>query len=279
MENRPTQREYWSGKVGNEWAAHAAQIDVMLKPITAAALELGAFRAGERVLDIGCGSGATSLEIARSVSPGGCVVGADISPQMLEVARERAAGTALPIEFVEADAGSAQLGACFDAAFSRFGVMFFETPELAFAHIRAGMCEGGRLVFVCWRTMAENKWGTTAIEAVQPMLKAPLPTPDPNAPGPFSLADDDKIRRVLDEAGWRDVEARAWDGLIAAGGGGTIEETADFMIKIGPCARAIADQGLDLNEARRRLVEHLAAMHSTKGVMLPAACWLVSARA
>jgi SAM-dependent methyltransferase len=279
MENRPTQREYWSGKVGNEWAVHADRIDAMLAPVTDVALELGAFRAGERVLDIGSGAGVTALEIARRVGAGGAVVGVDLSPQMLDVARERAAGVGLPVEFVEADAGSAALGACFDAAFSRFGVMFFEAPAPAFAHIRSGMCEGGRLVFVCWRTMAENKWGTTAIEAVQPMLKAPLPAPDPTAPGPFSLADADKIRRVLDEAGWRDVQVTAWDGLIPAGGGGTIEETADFMIKIGPCARAIADQALDLNEARRRLVERLTPLFSAQGVLLPAACWVVTARA
>src|SRR5262245_47003069 len=153
MQQPLTQREYWSGKVGDEWALHAERIDVMLGPVTEAALSLGAFRSGERVLDIGCGAGATSLEIARRT--GGTVVGVDLSPQLLEVARCRARHAPLAVEFIEADAGAARLGACFDAAFSRFGVMFFEAPAPAFSHVRTGMCAGGRLIFACWRPLAE----------------------------------------------------------------------------------------------------------------------------
>lgn len=279
MTEIPSQKEYWSGKVGTEWAAHADRIDAMLRPMTAQALQRAAFQPGEHVLDIGCGAGATSVEIARAVRPGGSVTGVDLSPQLLEVARARAAEEALPATFLEADAGAMRLGRNFDAAFSRFGVMFFEQPVAAFAHLRGEMRSGGRLAFVCWRTLAENAWATAPIEAVKPLLKAPITPPDPDAPGPFSLADQKKIARVLGEAGWRGVEVMPWDGAIPIGGGGTLQDAADFLLRIGPCARAVADQALDAAEAAQRLIDALAPLHSERGVALPAACWLVTATA
>ncbi|MGE3143152.1 MAG: class I SAM-dependent methyltransferase, partial [Hyphomonadaceae bacterium] len=167
----------------------------------------------------------------------------------------------------------------FDAAFSRFGVMFFEEPARAFAQIRAQLREGGRLVFICWRSLQENIWAKTPIEAIAPMLKAPLPPSDPDAPGPFAFADEGKIRDVLSRAGWRDSTLARWDGDISIGGGGDLAEIADFMLRIGPCARAIADQALDAHEARRRVIEFVSPHFRSGGVALPAACWLVSARA
>lgn len=278
MPEAPTQKEYWSGKVGGEWAAFADGIDRMMQPMTGHALDLAAFKSGEHALDIGCGAGATSLDIAQRVRPGGSVTGVDLSPQLLDVARHRAAEAGLPATFIEADAGAALFNQTFDVAFSRFGIMFFEEPTQAFAHIRSAMCANGRLVFVCWRSFAENEWSTTAIEAIKPMLKTPLPPPNQDAPGPFGLADRDKIRRVLSGAGWRDIEITRWDGDIPVGGGGSLRETADFLMRIGPTARAIAEQGLDSNEAQQCLMEALAPHERDEGVMLGVACWVVQAR-
>lgn len=279
MQQPLTQREYWSGKVGDEWALQAERIDAMLAPLTEAALDRAAFCAGERVLDIGCGAGATSLEIARRVGAGGSVVGVDLSPQLLALARRRAEQAGLAVEFVEADAGSARLGAPFDAAFSRFGIMFFEAPAQAFAHIRTQMRANGRLVFACWRALGENLWTTIPLEAIAPMLKAPLAPPDPDAPGPYALADAAKIKRILHDAGWRDIVLSPWDGRIAIAGGGSLEDSADFLLKIGPCARAIADQQLDAAEAKQRVIERLAPLYAANAVTLPVACWLVTAKA
>ncbi|MBS0384786.1 MAG: methyltransferase domain-containing protein [Proteobacteria bacterium] len=279
MPQEMTQREYWSGKVGDEWALHAERIDAMLAPITAAALDFAAFEFGERVRDIGCGAGATSLAIARRVGPTGRVVGVDLSSQMLDVARARARHAALTIDFLDADASSADFGRRFDGAFSRFGVMFFAAPVEAFAHIRASMREKGRLRFVCWRPMSENIWATAPLEAIAPMLRTPLATPDPDAPGPYSLADDAKLRRVLQGAGWSEIALSRWDGAVSVGGGGTLEESASFLLRIGPCARAIAEQELDAAEAKQRLMDRLAPHHGKNGVSLPAACWLVAANA
>ena len=279
MQQAMSQREYWSGKVGDEWARFAERIDAMLAPITAAALDHAAFKTGERVLDVGCGSGATSLEIARRVGAMGRVAGVDLSPQMLEVARKRASQEGLAVDFFEADAGSADLGDRFDAVFSRFGVMFFDAPTEAFSHIRAHLSDNGRLSFVCWRPLAENIWATIPLEAIQTMLKAPLALGDPDAPGPYSLADEAKVRRILRDAGWRDIVMSRWDGLVPIGGGGGLDDAASFMLRIGPCARAIAEQGLDPADAKRRLMDRLAQHHGDDGVALPGACWLVSASA
>lgn len=279
MQQGMTQREYWSGKAGNEWALHAERIDAMLAPITDAALDFAAFKSGERVLDIGCGSGATSLDIARRVGPAGHVVGVDLSPQMLDVARARASQANLAVDFLEADAGSADFGKSFDVAFSRFGVMFFDAPVPAFAHIRTSMRANGRLSFACWRPIQANIWATIPLEAIAPMLKTPLPAPDPDAPGPYSLADEAKVRRVLSDAGWRDVSLSRWDGLVPLGGGGALDDTAAFLLRIGPLARAIAEQGLDAVEAKQRLIDRLAPLQTNDGIALPGACWLVVAAA
>jgi SAM-dependent methyltransferase len=279
MAEQPTQREYWSGKVGDAWAANAAQTDAMLHPLTEAALELGAFKPGERVLDIGCGAGWTSLEIARRVGSSGAVVGVDLSPQLLNLAQTRASETGLPATFIETDAGAASFEQKFDAAFSRFGVMFFEAPVDAFTNIRAALRPGGRLIFVCWRAMTQNIWGTHTLDAVRPMLKTPLPPPDPDAPGPYAFADEQKVQRILREAGWSDIAMSTWDGSLLLGGGGGVAEAADFVMQIGPGARVIADQQLDADEARQRIIDSLAPLHNGQGVSLPAACWLVTANA
>lgn len=270
-----SQREYWGGRVGAEWAARADQTDAMLGGVADAAFARAAFKAGERVLDIGCGAGATSVEIARRVSPGGFVLGVDISPQLLTVARQRA--SAGNVEFVEADAATLAADANFDVAFSRFGVMFFEDPAPAFAHIRSLLRPAGRLVFACWRTLEENGWATAPIAAIAPMLAAPLAPTDADAPGPFAFADSSKIKRILAEAGWRGVEVTRWDGDIPVGGCGELQQIGDFVLRIGPCARAIADQMLDAGEAKRRLLEYMAPLYRDGAVRLPAACWLASA--
>lgn len=274
-----TQREYWSGKVGGEWANHAERIDVMLGPVTETLLDAAALQAGDRAIDIGCGSGATTLEIARRVGPSGAVTGVDLSPQLLAVARERAQQAKLNAEFVEADASAVTFASPFDVALSRFGVMFFDAPTQAFTHIRSTVRPGGRLAFVCWRPMADNPWATIPISAIEGMLKEPLPRPDPDAPGPYAFANPDKVERILRDSGWSDIALERWDGDISIGGGGALEDIADFVLRIGPCARAIADQKLSTTEAQQRLVDRLMPLYKNNALMIPGACWIVTARA
>lgn len=274
---RPTQREYWNGKVGEEWANHADAMDRMLAPLTHAAFDALALKVGERVLDIGCGAGATTLTAAEEVGPAGVATGVDISQPLLALARERAKAKA-NVHFIDGDAGVAQIAAApFDAIFSRFGVMFFGDNEAAFARLRENLTPGGSMTFVCWRAFDENIWASAPLAALAPLLSEPVAPPDPNAPGPFALADRSKIERILTASGWRSVSIAPWDGALAVGGGGDAQSAAKFLLKIGPCARAVADQEVDRDAAIGVLSEFLAKHQSGAGVMLPAACWIVTA--
>lgn len=277
MTERPTQKEYWNSPVGDEWARHADGIDTMLAGLTQAAFAALKLQPGERMLDIGCGGGATTLKAADLVGAGGRVVGVDISRPLLDLARQRAEGRP-NVAFVEADAGAGAIaGAPFNVAFSRFGVMFFDDPVAAFANIRGALSLGGRLVFVSWRPFVENLWTAEPLAALTPLLKEPLKPADPNAPGPFALSDPVKIESVLSGAGWRDVSIARWDDDVRIGA--SAKDAAAFLLKIGPCARAISEQGLDPVDVERVLLEHLRPHEGPNGVARPAACWIVRAAA
>lgn len=279
MTDKPMQREYWNGQAGEEWARQADLMDRMLQPLTQPAFELLALQRGERVLDIGCGAGATTLQ-AASYLGNGAAVGADISQPLLALAQKRAKAAGANASFVEADVSTTPIsGAPFDAAFSRFGVMFFDDPVQGFSNIRAALRPGGRIVFICWRSFAENGWSYAPLAALKHMLKEPLQPAEPGAPGPFQLQEPDKITSVLNASGWREVSIRPWDGDVLVGGGGDSQAAAAFLLKIGPCARAINDQQLDPAEAQRTLAGFLAKHETSAGVPLPAACWIVRAEA
>lgn len=275
-QTRPTQREYWNSRVGEEWARQADRTDAMFAGLTDAGMAVLALQAGERVLDIGCGAGATTLMAAESVGPSGHVVGVDISQQLLGLARERAKAGARNVDFVERDVSAGAIaGAPFDAAFSRFGMMFFEAPTEAFARIRENLRPSGRLVFVCWRSAKENAWASAPIAALSPLLSAPLPASDPDAPGPFALADANKISAILAASGWRDVAIQPWDGAFVLGR--DADYAASYVMRIGPSARAIADYELDPVAAERLIVARLQQEMSPEGVKLAGACWIVRA--
>lgn len=273
---RPTQREYWNSKVGDEWARQAGLMDAMLKPITDAGFARLQLALGERVLDIGCGAGATTLVAGEHVGAGGEAVGVDLSRPLLALAGRRAAARG-HVRFIEADVAEAAIpGVPFDAAFSRFGVMFFDDPVHGFTRIREALRPGGRIVFVCWRPFAENGWARAPLAALKPLLHSPVAPPDPNAPGPFQLQEAAKIEATLAGAGWRDASLARWDGDVLVSGGGA-DAAAAFLLKIGPCARAIVDQRLDPALAARTLTDFLRRHERAGRVALPAACWIVRA--
>jgi SAM-dependent methyltransferase len=259
----------------------------MIEPMGLAGLAALASAPGETILDIGCGCGRTTLQIAEAVGTSGAVVGADISATMLAEARARAIpSTAARPEFREVDAQTGDLGrAKFDAAFSRFGVMFFADPVAAFANIRSAAKRGGELVFVSWQPRSANQWllvPAAALAEHVPGLGGPGPGgPAPgDGPGMFALADPDRIRQVLTRAGWRDVTVTAEQAPILVGGGGSLDETVEFLrtSSIGRTALAGVDQGT----AARALASVRAALapHADDaGVRLNAAVWLVKATA
>lgn len=200
------QAEFWS-KLAPVWLELEDQLEEVGGPPGRLAMDRLELRPGQRVVDLGCGSGRTTLELADRVGPGGEVVGVDISAEMLARGRERAARRGGGnVGFVHADVQVHDLGgARFDAAYSRFGVMFFTDAVAAFANVRKALRPGGVLSFVCWQGVFDNEWMLIPGAAVAQVTGSLPPMPGPGEPGPFSLADPGRVRAVLDAAGCHTV--------------------------------------------------------------------------
>lgn len=200
------QAEFWSGEAGDNWVAHQATMDTLLTPVLDAVITNADLRAGQAVLDVGCGTGQSTLAAAQITGPGGQVLGADISPPMLALAQERASGTN-GMSFVAADVADHPFPpAGFDRVISRFGVMFFADSTAAFRNIAAAMKPDSRLCFASWGQIEDNPFFTLPARIARDTLGAP-PKSDPDAPGPFAFRDIEKVTGILTAAGLRDVEA------------------------------------------------------------------------
>jgi SAM-dependent methyltransferase len=269
------QIKFWNDKAGQDWTSLQARMDVNLSAIGDAVLALADARAGMAVLDVGCGTGATSLAMAAA---GAKVTGLDVSKPMLGLARKRAAEAGLDIAFIEADASAHAFAPEYDLIFSRFGVMFFDDPIGAFANLHRALRTGGRLAFVCWRPLAENLWAAAPLGAAKPFLPE-QPSPDPLAPGPFAFADPQRILSILTDVGFHDVEIEKYDGVMRMGR--DIPTIAAQTLQIGPLSRAVGEAD---EVTRVKIVEAVRAVMgkfaTTDGeIAPPTACWLVSAKA
>jgi len=272
----------WNGEGGQRWAANQDRLDAMAAVFGQAAIEAVAPAAGERILDVGCGAGASSLALATRVGASGEVLGVDISAPLIGRARAYAPQEA-PVLFQVADASSAELPeGAFDILFSRFGVMFFEDPTSAFAHMRRAIRPGGRVAFVCWRGAGENEWMRLPMGAIKGIVPLPAPT-DPEAPGPFSFGDRGRVLRILTAAGFADIAIAPFDASIPFGEGATrdaaIDDAVKMALEVGPLSRALADQPSDI---RARASAALRAAYSgrpgERSVMMDGAVWIVTAR-
>lgn len=267
------QIDYWNGQAGETWVQTAAQTDRLLAPISEIVIERAGVSAGERVVDIGCGCGTTSLELADA---GAQVWGVDISEPMLALAKKRA-GIREDLSFSVGDAAEQSFTADHELAFSRFGVMFFAEPAAAFANIRSSLVRGGRLCFVCWQAPRDNHWMSIGGQAVAPFLPKPEAPVDPRAPGPFAFADKGYLRSVLQVAGFSQIKIDSITPTLHLAD--SLDEAVEFQGRIGPVARVLAElegdaQAKALAAAREALAGHV----TSDGVNLGAACWLVTAR-
>ena len=284
-EGNAAQVAYWNDRAALTWTAQQARIDAVFAPLTGAALAAAAPRAGERVLDVGCGCGATVLELARRVGAAGHVRGLDVSRPMAARARERIAEAGLANADVQvADAAVQDFTAGgpagrADLLFSRFGVMFFADPVAAFANLRRAMGEGGRLLFAAWTPLADNPWFAVPLHAGAPLLPEAAPG-DPHAPGPFAFAQPGRAADILARAGWRDPAAARHETRMRLAPAGDLEGATDFATRVGPLARALveADEGARAR-ARAAVAAALRPYDGPDGVALGGAVWLVSARA
>ena len=271
------QAEDWNDAVGRSWAMLHQRLDRQIAPIGHAAMAKAGFAAGQRVLDIGCGCGETSFEIAGRVAPGE-VVGADISVTLLDIAQADAKAKAIAnLRFIQADAQAHAFEPGFDVLFSRFGVMFFEDPAAAFANLRRALKPGGRLAFCCWRAPAENVWLALPMQVAGHLLP-PLPPSDPTAPGPFAFADPERVRGILAGAGFADILIEPLDLRTGAEG---LEDSVFLALRIGLLGSALrqAGGGDELKaKVEAALREGLKPYLEDGVVRLPAAAWIVSAR-
>lgn len=228
----------WNEASGRTWVEMQQVLDRMLAPFEAPLIDAAFPGQGGRVLDVGCGSGATTLAMAKRLGASGSCVGVDISAPLLTAARSRAVAEGNSnVTFVQADAQTHAFDpSSFDAMISRFGVMFFDAPDAAFNNIRRAMRVGAKLAFVAWRGPAENPFMTTAKRAAEPLLTN-MPKPDPNAPGQFAFADGDRVRRILQSGGWSDINLQPLD----VEGTATESELLAYVTKLGPVGLALRE--------------------------------------
>lgn len=272
--------EDWAGEMGARWLANLAAFEGTIAPAGEALLARANYRPGERVLDIGCGGGATSLAIARAVVPAGRVTGIDVSPDLTRAAERRAAQAGLDnVRFLCADAATVTLDAApADRLCSRFGSMFFADPVAAFTHLRSLIRPGGRIDLAVWGPPPENPWMTAGMMIARKHVD--LPTPEPRAPGPFAFEDRDYLGEVLSGAGFAAIDIAAVTGLLPVGGpGATPDQARQFALRGMAFGQALRDHPAEVQAAVAADLLALYGRHLRpgEGVMMGYKVWLVSA--
>ncbi len=279
--DRNPQLDAWNGESGRAWVQHVDHFDSMLAPFGDAVVERLELCAGDRIVDLGCGVGATTLSIARIVEPA-TVVGVDISVPMLEAARARARATGCSnVEFRHHDIQDVPLAAAsFDVAFSRFGVMFFPQPDRAFGHVRDALVSGGRLGFVCFQGPFDNPMILQPVMAAAAHVEM-LPPPGPTEPSPFSLADPDRVRSLLQDAGFGDIVIEPGPTSADLGPADDLEGTARRALEQNPgIAPGLAAASPENRQAAIAAATEVISGHVVDGrVVMGAATWIVSAHA
>ena len=275
-------KRYWNEEGGRTWIAHIDQIDTLVAPLSTISLERAMPKEGETVLDVGCGGGATSRHMADRVGSSGHVLGADISTTILAVAKERSEHM-LNLRFETGDAQTMDFGEdAFDLVYSRFGVMFFQDAIAAFTNLHRALKPTGRLAFLSWRAAADNPWMQRPVTAIQEIFPPPPnanpAAADPNAPGPFSLAQAERIHQILQSAGFTDVQLEPLNESMRMG---SVDEAMSLILgMMGPSADQISlathEQVTNLHDSIRRVLAHY---ETANGVAMSCAAWLVSAHA
>jgi ubiquinone/menaquinone biosynthesis C-methylase UbiE len=266
----------WNDTAGRAWVETQETLDAVLAPFEKLLVEGVAKRKAQRVLDVGCGTGSTTLAIARQLGPKGTAVGLDISEPMITLAKQRAELESAPPRFTCADAQTFSFDdKSFDLIVSRFGVMFFDDSVRAFANLRRATAPGGALQVIVWRSAADNPFMTTAERAAAPFLPQ-MPARKPDEPGQFAFADRNRVYSILEKSGWSEIDIQPLDVECTL----PKHELESYITRLGPLGRVLPQ--LD-EPIRTRVIDTVLAafnpfVHGAK-VRFTAACWMVVARA
>ena len=273
-----TDKADWQGRVGQEWARRADALDQLLGPVGDAGLDALGPVSGIRVLDIGCGAGATSRALSQR---GAVVTGIDLSADLLAEARARDPDRRS--EYLLDDASSVSFADPFDRMFSRFGTMFFDDPVAAFSHLHGLMRDDGKAVFVAWVPREENPWASLPLDAAAHLIDVPAADAVSAGPGPFAWCDPDTFNTILSDAGWRDVTWHAETHMAMMGAGDDADplaRAAEFALRIGPLASRLRGATPDLRTAvRGALINAFSPWLKDGAVQIPTSAWIIQARA
>jgi SAM-dependent methyltransferase len=268
---------YWNGPGGQHWTDRQQTQDILLAPVSDILIDRAKAKAGERIVDVGCGCGATTIAFAQKVGPAGHVFGIDISAPMLARARQ-IAPAGIPVDFALADATVYPfVSGSFDLVVSRFGVMFFAKPAISFANMRTALRPSGRLTFACWRQPRDNPWLMAPLQAVYKHVPK-LPQLGPEDPGPFSFASEQRVIRILSEAGFSGIEMEPCNLSLDVAVGRGLDAAVETALEIGPASRALEGQPPEVRAAAANSIrEALAPFASGNAVPLAASIWIVTA--
>ena len=267
----------WTAARGDTWRAHQSGLEALLAPVDEPLIRALRLDAPCRVAEIGCGSGGTALEILRRAPQGTIVHGFDVSPTIIEAARARVPPEERAVAFEVADVATAAVGeAPYHRLSSRFGVMFFGDPRAAFSNLRRWLGPGGRFAFAIWGPPADNPWMTIVREVVAERVDLPPAAPD--APGPFRYAEADKLVRLLEGAGFAELDVSRWRGALPMGGQLPPAAAAHFALaSFSSFAEQLATAGSDaFAEAHRALTARLRRHQRDGAVWMGASVSIVT---
>lgn len=270
------QTKLWNGPAGRAWVEAQTLLDRLFEPFEDLLAEAVSALSASRVLDVGCGTGATTLAAARRLGVHGRSIGIDISEPMIAAARVRADREGASAGFLCANAQDhAFAPADFDMMISRFGVMFFDEPVLAFANLRRAARDGAALRFIAWRSAAENPFMTTAERAAKPLLPN-LPPRRPDAPGQFAFADRRRVQTILEDSGWTGIDIGPIDVACTL----PEDRLVRYLTLLGPVGLALQEAD---ERTRSQVIETVRAAFDPYvdggEVRFTAACWMIGARA